>query len=152
MGFLGAVVFAVPSLVLMLVSPVSLVDVTVQVSFPAVPVAVPPPMHVVSSLATQVPFPVMPAHVAARVLFRVPALTAPVTSATSLSLSATQVPFPVMPAGILSRPGYSDLDLASVFFGFCGGYFYSSVLPALVSSPRVYLFVALARFLVLCRP
>ena len=69
-------------------------------------------------------------------------------SATSASLSATQVPFPVMPTGILSRPCNSDLDLASVFFGFCCGNFYSSVLPALVSSPRVCVFVALALFLV----
>ena len=42
MGFLGAVVFAAPSLVPTPVAPVSLVDVAVQVSFPAVPVAVPP--------------------------------------------------------------------------------------------------------------
>ena len=65
MGFLGAVVFVVPSLVRTPVSPVSLVDVAVQVLFPAVPVAVPPSLHVVSSLATQVTFPVTPAHVAA---------------------------------------------------------------------------------------
>ena len=42
MGFLGAVIFAVPSLLPTPDSPVSLVDVAVQVSFPAVPVAVPP--------------------------------------------------------------------------------------------------------------
>ena len=70
MGFLGAVVFAAPSLVPTPVSPVSLVDIAVQVSFPSFLVSVPPSSHVVSSLATQVPFPVMPAHAAARVLFR----------------------------------------------------------------------------------
>ena len=44
MGFLGAVLFAAPSLVRTLVSSVTLVDVAVQAWFPAVPVAVPPPM------------------------------------------------------------------------------------------------------------
>ena len=104
MGFPGAVIFAAPSLVPTPVSPVSLVDVAVQVLFPAVPVTVPASLslHVVFSLATQIQFPVMPAHAAARVLFQVPALTASVAAATSVSLSATQVPFHVMPAGILS--------------------------------------------------
>ena len=148
MGFPGAVIFAAPSLVPTPVCTVSLVDVAMRVSFPAVLVAVSFSMHVVFSLATQIQFPVMPAHAAARVLFRAPALIAPVAFTTSFL--ATQVPFPVMPVGILSRPSCnSDLDLASAFLCFCGGYFYSNVLPALVSSPRVCVFVALALFLVL---
>ena len=100
MGFLGAVIFAVPSLVPMPVCTVSLVDVALRVSFPAVLVAVSFSMHVVYSLATQIQFTVMPAHAAARVLFRAPALIAPVAFTTSFL--ATQVPFPVMPVGILS--------------------------------------------------
>jgi len=150
MGFPGAVIFAAPSLVPAPLCTVSLVDVAMRVSFPAVLVVVSFSMHVVFSLATQIQFPVMPAHAAARVLFRAPALIAPVAFTTSLEFLATQVPFPVMPVGILSRPSCnSDLDLVSAFLCFCGGYFYSNVLPALVSSPRVCVFVALALFLVL---
>jgi len=144
MGFPGAVIFAAPSLVPAPLCTVSLVDVAMRVSFPVVLVVVSFSMHVVFSIQ----FPVMPAHAAARVLFRAPALIAPVAFTTSFL--ATQVPFPVMPVGILSRPSCnSDLDLVSAFLCFCGGYFYSNVLPALVSSPRVCVFVALALLLVL---
>ena len=100
MGFLCAVVFPAPSLVPMPVCTVSLVDVAMRVLFPAVLVTVSIFMHVVFSLATQVQFPVMPAHAAARVLFRAPALIAPVAFA--MAFLDTQVPFPVMPVGILS--------------------------------------------------
>ena len=73
MGFPGAVIFAAPSLVPTPVCTVSLVDVAMRITFPAVLVAVSFSMHVVFSLATQIQFPVMPAHAAARVLFQAPA-------------------------------------------------------------------------------